>query len=257
MYSVANKTLGYTSDIHLERNVDIDPVINSTTDYLAICGDIGDPFDRRYEDFIRRASDNFERIFFTAGNHEFDNMHNKKGVMSKRDVFNKTLDRLYDIADGIANVEFLHRDISMIDDYNVLGAILWTERMDVVKSEKSNATYKYNVAYNNIINVEHKKDVNFIDSTLKNLALGKENKKTIVLTHHIPSFKMCPKRFMDFKSKSHFYNNLDHLFDHNIHAWLCGHSHHIGAQFINGSYCGINSFDTHKIVPIELKKIHL
>lgn len=244
------KTLGYVSDIHLEKNPDMDLNIKPTTDYLMLCGDIGDPFDPRYEELLTRSSDNFERVVFVAGNHEFDNIHLASGK-DKKDVLDMTLDRLHEMSDKHDNVEFLHRDITTLNGYNVVGTVLWTHRVDKIKAKKRNIRYKYNTEYNRIINHEHKKDVDFLEHCLE------IQKKTIVLTHHIPTYKMCPEMFMDFPSKNLFYNDLDNFFTPNIHAWLCGHSHHIDAKIIDDMYCGINSVGINRDKINDLVKVYL
>ena len=49
------KRLQYLSDVHLEVKNTI-PKINKVGDYLALLGDIGNPFDRSYRDFITQAA---------------------------------------------------------------------------------------------------------------------------------------------------------------------------------------------------------
>ena len=66
--------LQYVSDIHLElrkvKNIPIIKPIDENT-YLALCGDIGNPFAPSYKSFLDIHSKLFVHILIVSGNHEY------------------------------------------------------------------------------------------------------------------------------------------------------------------------------------------
>ena len=68
------RLLKFISDLHLERRKDI--ITFSKNHYnksLILPGDIGSPLKQNYWDFMDYVSDNFEKVYFTTGNHEYWN----------------------------------------------------------------------------------------------------------------------------------------------------------------------------------------
>lgn len=71
--------LQYVSDIHLETHNNntstelFKTILKPSAPYLALCGDIGYPGAPLYESFLKYCSDNFEHVFYVAGNHEYYN----------------------------------------------------------------------------------------------------------------------------------------------------------------------------------------
>ena len=59
-------TLQYLSDLH-----DKYPEITPLCDYIALLGDIGDPYSQKYKDFIKDLSRKFKKVFVVTGNHEY------------------------------------------------------------------------------------------------------------------------------------------------------------------------------------------
>jgi DNA repair exonuclease SbcCD nuclease subunit len=219
-------SLGFVSDTHFEVNRSLSTNIRPTSDFLALCGDVGDPFELHYRELLIKASFNFEKTVYIAGNHEYHGS----------DSMEKTIDQLYDISHDLPNVEFLHRDVTEMNGYLVAGATLWTKRPD--RASTSNATYHYNEDYNRRINKEHVKDLTFLEDIVSN-----PDYRKIILTHHIPSYRMCVPKYKNSPGRSLFYNDLEYLLNsrHNIRAWLCGHSHCKYTRLINGTPCCINA----------------
>ena len=60
----------YISDLHLEfRDEYFD--INNEADILILSGDIGNPYEDIYINFLIKISNNFDKIILITGNHEY------------------------------------------------------------------------------------------------------------------------------------------------------------------------------------------
>lgn len=63
-------TLQYVSDIHLEKRL-ILPLIPRIATHIALLGDIGNPYQKSYADFLKKCSYEWEGVIVIAGNHEY------------------------------------------------------------------------------------------------------------------------------------------------------------------------------------------
>ena len=235
--------LGYISDLHLERNTRIHPYdIVPNSDYLALCGDNGDPFKNHYRELLIYASMNFEHTVFIAGNHEYDGISNPAIVV----------DRLNEISHDLPNVEFLNRTATNIAGYTIIGATLWTNRDKSLISPYDNRYIK-KLWTANVINSMHRQDMDWLTHMI-----GNTPNKKIVLTHHVPTFQLRSSFYKEFPNQFMFYNNLDHLLNSDdVYAWICGHSHCKNTKVINGTYCGINAYGVNRKVMPKLAHIDI
>ncbi|MEM0353939.1 MAG: metallophosphoesterase [Thermoplasmata archaeon] len=225
------KELHYISDIHLEYRITI-PKISKKGDYLALLGDIGNPFKHSYKDFIQHISGAYEKIFLLTGNHEYW----WNSDMQKVD------DKIKSIANNFSNVYFLNNDVHYIsNDYVILGTTLW--------SCVYNPTPKMKF-YNNLF----VKNVQWIEEQINKHS----KKKIIMITHHLPSYKLIIKKYRTPSYQNildRYASHLDYLIKPPIKYWLCGHSHCILETFINGVYCGINASDFRQNQSLLIPKI--
>lgn len=213
--------LDYISDLHLERRTNF-PKIKARGEYLALCGDIGNPKRHNYKDFLKYTADNWKAVFLIAGNHEY------AGAKDLRPVN----DLLRQMTMNIDNVHFLNDNHYGLPGLSVLGTTLWTVTTKPESYERSK---------------------NWLEQSLK-LA----TKRTLVLTHHLPSYRMIHHRYhtKNYIQLHHRYaNDLDYLISKDVAAWICGHSHGQYVQLINGVYVGINavgSTEMPEVVTIEI-----
>lgn len=70
------------------------------------------------------------------------------------------------------------------------------------------------------------------------------NKKIIMLTHFVPTFKLIEKKYqnMGLHRTSWFASDLEHLIKHPIKIWICGHTHSIIECTVNDTPCMINAY---------------
>lgn len=228
-----SNSIQYISDLHLEKYTTYFK-IPTHSKYLALCGDIGNPFKKNYSDFIKYVSNNFEKVFLISGNHEYwqSGKHNIQQVNDKiRSLTQHT------------NVCFLNMDHESIDDeYIVLGCSLWSKNDNwLVYPGLDRQIINDNEPLScREINKYHTKCVDFIKENVNKF----NNKKIIIISHHMPSFKLIVPKFQTGvyrRLRSRYATNLDYLFKPPIVGWLCGHSHINIETKINNIYCGINS----------------
>ena len=228
--------LQYISDLHVDVNIKVPP-INKRGDYLAICGDVGTPRHISFKKFFDEYSKKYDKIFFVAGNHDYDcsPLFNKNKVIENKKIIN-------DIFSNYNNVYFLDNNIHNInDDVIIAGTTLWTHPV-------TNKHYPDHIE-------RHINDVCWLNNVCQNNL----NKKIIVLSHYVPTFKLIDKYYMErgIYKTSWFATNLEHMIKPPIVAWLCGHTHSVTEKNINGIYCGVNAvghnakFVRNKIIIIE------
>lgn len=235
-------TLQYISDIHLEYSIKFPkiPIKGST---LALLGDIGNPFKDNYKEFLQYTSHNWDSVLLLTGNHEY---WQEKYNMS--DVDNK----IRDIVTNFPNITFLNNDKYEFSNYTILGTTLWTSMSRVISNSKKMGDDLY-IPKTDIIS-NHNNSVKWLESQIhsfvKNKNLEKhsqilDNKKIIVFSHHLPSYKLIidkyrKDRYIPYHDR--FASHLDYLIQDPVKIWLCGHSHSVNEININGVHCAINAY---------------
>lgn len=216
------------SDIHLEFDdtYKLKHIVMPKSPNLAICGDLGIPYLPTYAQFIDDVSKLFERVFIVLGNHEF--------YQWKKSGEKLTIEQTYTLVENIVkpyeNVYLLNNSAIEFEDFVVIGSTLWS---NIPKSKFSSAVQGMN-DFKNIyktprlkispmdFNTLHDESVNKLEALLTQ----HKEKKTIVLTHYLPSFKITDATpFKDSKLNCCFASDLDRLMHDNIVAWLAGHTH--------------------------------
>lgn len=224
------KRLQYLSDVHLEIKNKI-PKINKVGDYLALLGDIGNPYNKNYKNFISQAADKFEKVFVISGNHEYWNNINMKNTDCQIDK----------VCMNFPNVYFLNNTFFHDKDFIFFGATLWSEIKNFQTKKEIGDRWK--IIYDKELITDH--NINSIHfRTRKYIKNIPDNKKVIILTHHLPSYSMITPQYQGEKYKpvhDRFASDLDDLIKPPMVAWLCGHSHCQYDTYINNVYCGINS----------------
>lgn len=207
-----DKTIQIISDIHLEYNMF--HVVEKHSDYLALLGDIGNPFEESYKNFLYINSKIFKKIFLINGNHElYSKIHNVDEIKNK----------IKEICKNIGNVFYLDKDFyDITDNTRIIGCTLWSN----INKETVNHMNDFNYirTNNRLINMSDyinwfSEDLLFIEKHL-----DESNKDVIVLTHHGPSYIMSGK-FNGSKLQSGFISDLEYLFKKPLIAWASGHVH--------------------------------
>lgn len=218
----------YMSDLHLER-IKSFPRIRPTARHLALLGDIGHPHTQNYRDFLSYCSHSYERTYLLAGNHEYygGKVHEVQHNINR-------------ICDPLGNVFFLQQRASENDGITIAGCTLWSNISEkttpVLNDFRSIFTDQGLLTHQDYLRI-HQHDVNWLTSVITTA-----KQPLIVLTHHLPSYRIIGKRYAKHKHQDAFATSLDYLIKGpHLQAWLCGHSHDNIEGTINGVYYGINS----------------
>jgi hypothetical protein len=213
-------TIQYISDIHLEF-LHIEEIKSKARKIIPICpililaGDIGNPFQKGYKLFIEEMNNKFEKVFIISGNHEY---YGGKSM-------EETEIQIKDIIKDYKNVSYLQNSYEDYNGIRYIGTTLWSNITD--PNYKINDVYSIKEMDIDLYNNLHKQSVEFLTKTLSQ---SKEY-NCILITHHLPSYKLIDKIFMDQKVSMYnqwFASCLDDImiqYSSNIKGWFYGHTH--------------------------------
>lgn len=217
----------YCSDLHFEFPVNkkylkANP-IKPEGEILLLAGDIV-PFAEieKEKDFFDFLSDSFEHVFWIPGNHEYyrSDITERTGAFHEKIRSNVSL---------LNNITIQHKDVRLIF------STLWS-KLDLTKEwviKKTMADFHLIRKNGNKINVDdynmlHDEALTFIKSQLPVM----DAKKTIVVSHHIPTFYNYPEKYRHSELNSAFATELFELIEaSNVDFWIYGHSHEVVPDF--------------------------
>lgn len=219
------------SDLHLEMGTYYN--IKPKAPYLLLAGDIGYPESQIFKDFIKQCSKKFNKVFYTSGNHEYYQTKENKKSIEEIDSIIKNICNQYN------NVFYLQNEYYDLDNnIRIVGSTLWS---NVINTENLTNDYSYiyksdknNITINDTIEMFNN-NKEYIQSIIQY-----SDKPIIIITHHLPSYKMILPKFELSEYKSYFASDLDNLFKYPIITWVCGHSHGFNKIFINNIPCIMN-----------------
>jgi predicted phosphodiesterase len=245
----------YLSDIHLEFYdiTKIPRILQQIVPQSPICvlaGDIGYPFQSTYEVFLRGIHSKFEHIFLIHGNHEYYQLKNNKGK-SNEEIVEKTREIIE--THNLHKIHFLHNshyDLpnSTLDpngsegsressNFRFIGSILWSKIED-----KRYLSNDYELIYTNGVdqlNETHELCKNYIKNAL--IQAQNEDKKVIMITHHLPSFKLNHPKYAKYLNYHQcFSSHSDDLINEPVKLWIFGHTHMDINMKINDVCCVAN-----------------
>lgn len=216
------------SDVHLEMRRNQPPFqFKKSTPYLALCGDIGDPSSKLYEEFLFNQANRFDKVFVIAGNHEAYSRTVQESNNLIAEICAKRPDKL------------IHLDQTRYDldeDLSILGCTLWSyineQQAPTVKTFISDfrLIQDWSVDHNNAMHERHKQ---WLKKSLKDIE--NEERTAIVLTHHAPTNRNTSAPQHDTSPlSSAFYTDLDDMIKLPAVAFVSGHTHFSNQQVING-----------------------
>ncbi len=228
----------YASDLHLEfaengSHIKHNP-LPVTGDVLVLAGDIGYIGDDNYSrhPFWDWASENYKEVIAIPGNHEFY--------------------KYYDIAtleDGYCmeirpNVHCYYNGTVHIGDADFIVSTLWGHipveeayYTESVISDFRRILYRGELLTSAEFNKECGKCVDFI----RKAVAGSKARHKIVVTHHVPSFRMQNPKFAGNRANGAFTVELERYIEKSdIAYWIYGHSHYNMDMQIGRTKCVAN-----------------
>lgn len=217
----------YASDLHLEfpENKDFlsrNP-IKPLGDVLILAGDIV-PFAvmDKHSDFFKYVSDNFEKTYWIPGNHEYyyAELTERYGTFHEK------------IKD---NVHLLNNTVIEHDNVNLVFSTLWSEisvanRWHIERNISDFQVIKYKGCRFNAeqFNQLHAESFTFLKQALHH----NYTTKTIVVTHHAPTFLNYPEKYKgDALNEAFAVELYDFIEDSVADYWIYGHTHFNSADF--------------------------
>jgi predicted phosphohydrolase len=217
----------YCSDLHLEfpfnkKYLKANP-IKPEGEILLLAGDII-PFTEieKENDFFNFLSDSFEHTYWIPGNHEYyrSDITERAGTFHEKIRSNLSL---------LNNTTIEHKGVRL------LFSTLWSKINPAMEFVilKSMADFR-------LINNNGKKiTVDDYDQLHEDCRafLTKElsivtNQKTIVVTHHLPTFFNYPEKYRYSELNTAFATELFDLIEHsNVDYWIFGHTHEVVPDF--------------------------
>jgi 2',3'-cyclic-nucleotide 2'-phosphodiesterase (5'-nucleotidase family) len=166
----------------------------------------------KLSDFLFSIKDRFKAVVYVAGNHEFY----YSNLETVRHQLATTCRR--------RGIHFLDNNVVEFDGVRVLGTTLWTALtpLEEPMTQMMNDTHLIAGFNSTVWIAEHQKAVNFLTAMLQK----DYNGKTVVVTHHGPSYKSMASQYVNDKVNCCYYSNLDGLmWEYPISLWVHGHTH--------------------------------
>lgn len=214
----------YASDLHLEFAENASYLkhnpLKVAGDILILAGDIGYLGDQNFSrhPFWDWASENYEQVIVALGNHEFYNFFDISTLVNGH------------IRQIRHNVAAYYNSVISIGDTDIIVSTLWSEipREEAAFTEQVISDFRRIMYGEDLLtfadfNKEHRKCLDFVKSAVA----ASNARHKIVVSHHVPSFRMqCPK-FKDSKTNGAFIVELeDYIKESGIDFWIYGHSHY-------------------------------
>ncbi|MDX9694320.1 MAG: metallophosphoesterase [Bacteroidales bacterium] len=221
----------YCSDLHLEFRENKEYLktnpLKPTGEILVLAGDIV-PFGamERHGDFFDYLSKNFKYTYWVPGNHEYYyyDITQKSGFINDKIRKNVFL---------VNNTSVIHEDLKLI--FTTLWTKITDENQFTIQRRMSDfhvINYKGESFKPFHYNQLHEESINFLRQELH----VSDNKKIIVVTHHVPTFFSYPEIYRGDELNEGFGVELYDLIEKsNLDYWIFGHHHNNIKEFTIGN----------------------
>jgi len=238
----------YASDLHLEfsdnKNYLKKHPLKPCADILVLAGDImtfrsiG-----KNEDFFDKISDDFKTIYWLPGNHEY--YHSDLSL--KYGHFNEKIrDNLF----------LVNNSVVKTDAYCLIFTTLWSHIHPpnelYVKSRLNDfhlISFQDDALTVPIYNQLHLDSLSFLKNALQEI----KDRKTVVVTHHVPTYQNYPDMYKSSPLNDAFTVELSSLItEMQPDVWIYGHSHYntpvfkIGNTLLTSNQLGYVHMGEHK-----------
>jgi predicted phosphohydrolase len=217
----------YCSDLHLEfpankKYLKVNP-IKPEGEILLLAGDII-PFVEieKENDFFNFLSDSFEHTYWIPGNHEYY----RSDITERTGMFHEKIRN---------NVSLLNNTSIDHKGLRLLFSNLWSKIHPTFEYEIKKSMADFHLIKNNGEKISgddydqlHKDCRAFLTKELSAVT----NLKTIVTTHHLPTFLNYPEKYRDSELNTAFATELFEMIEpSSVDYWIFGHSHEAVSDF--------------------------
>jgi predicted MPP superfamily phosphohydrolase len=215
------------SDLHLEFGLGpikkcVDICFKNRSKYIILAGDITN-FKQREQNLTKLITELkpfTDRIIYILGNHEYYELGKTKACEVKA---------IYGDLSKKLDIDFLENESLETDDFIFYGTTLWSKLNENAFS-KMNDQFSFS-SRQEVLDI-HQESVNKLETFINEY---KSDKQLVVITHHMPSFKLIDKEYEKFTSlNAGFASELDHLIRDPVSYWVFGHTHKPSNTVING-----------------------
>ncbi len=219
------------SDLHLEfyKTLEKVPPIPVRAPILVLAGDIGYPTLPLYWEFLTKVSQDFEHVILVPGNHEY--YHNNTQIYKKRILSISKMDELIQgqlSHLGLTNVHFLQKSEVVLNNIRFVGATLWSHIPAEHATEVMTSMADFRRSFSDAgtlqisdMNMLHADHVQYLKHALQT----ETNLKTVVVTHHMPSFRLIASEYEGSNINCAFASSVLEELTVKPDVWICGHSH--------------------------------
>lgn len=222
--------LQYASDLHLEfpenreyiHNFPLRPV----GEILILAGDIVSLNQiHNHTDFLDYISDNFKLTYWLPGNHEYyhsdiSEINGENGFINEKIKENIILVNNTSVMTGTHRLIFSTLWTKISRGFSFFLEAGYPDFSHILKDLKRFGTDQYNQL--------HEESVSFLKSMLEEC----KNSKTIVITHHMPTFRNYPEEFRGNIFNELFAVELEELIEEaGPEYWIFGHHHSSREEF--------------------------
>jgi Icc-related predicted phosphoesterase len=210
----------YCSDLHLEfeensKYLYINP-LNIVGEVLILAGDIV-PFrdDFLLHPFFTYISENFKKVFWVPGNHEFY----YKDIGEYKDSYNILYKQ---------NIHIVHNTSIIYNSIRFVFSSLWSNIADenARTIEQKISDFQYINVHNKRFNTAYFNELHTKSKLFLHEELVKKHNKTVVVTHHLPTPLCNSQTHANSPLNEAFCVDLTELVEQsNASFWIYGHSH--------------------------------
>ena len=256
----------YASDLHLEffrSPPDFTSIVKPAAPYLVLAGDIGQPGDSVFHQFLDYVAANWRAVILIAGNHEFytnqpaHKWNARWNTKPPRTMF-ETQELLKAACVPYPNLYFLHADspVAFFPDDNLvfLGLTLWSwipdELLHVAAASMNDyscipvlattATEERRPLDPRTSREIHRHERAVLEAQIAEWS--SRGAEMVVVTHHMPSFGLIAPQYTSNPLNVCFASDCEPLLRSGVvRAWIYGHSHAARCQRIGTTPCAINA----------------
>lgn len=208
------------SDLHLElQSTKLVVNFKKHADVAILAGDIGNPFEDSYYQFLQKMSLTHAKVFVVAGNHEYYGYN-----------IDKVDEQIKLICDEL-DICFLQKNSYIYNGITFVGCTLWSYPKDSSLCKYMNDFYKINgLTFDTYVkmHLDHKR---WLEEEIP------KHKKCVVITHHLPLTCLVDDKYKDHPLTLFFASDINTT---GANDWCYGHTHQSAYNYINNTHYHCN-----------------